>query len=203
MPFTLIVVVVAVAVSLLRGGRFARIADADLQRSWLLFAGLALQVGVDIATAREVLAPTEGYAAVALSQLLVLAWVASNWWRPGMVLVFVGLALNALVMGLNGGMPVDLDAVRALGFEDPTIIEGKHVVMTEETRLPWLADVLALPIVRTIISVGDLVLAAGLVPLTHHLMTYRPAHVRRGGRRGRDDDRATATPDTSAGDGGV
>lgn len=197
MPFTVIVVVVAVVVSLLRGGRFEHIADADLRRSWLLFAGLFLQVIVDVLTVRGVLPPTEGYIAIAASQALVLAWVASNWWRPGMVLIFLGLALNALVMGANGGMPVDLDAVRTLGFEDPTIVEGKHVVMTETTRLAWLADVLALPIVRTIISVGDLVLAAGLVPLTHHLMTYRPAHIRRGGRRGAED--ATPTEAEQAG----
>lgn len=192
MPFTLIVIVGAVVVSLIRGGRPGRIADADLQRSWLLFSGLALQVAIDVLTSRGVLAPTAGYAAVALSQVLVLAWVATNWWRPGMLLVFLGLALNATVMAANGGMPVDLDAIRALGFQDPEVVVGKHVIMTDATRLPWLADVLALPVVRTVISVGDLVLAAGLVPLMHHLMTYRPPHERRGGRRVSHDDVETA-----------
>ena len=183
MPLTLLVVGAAVIVSYLRGGRLSRIADADLRWSTLLFVGLFLQLGVDRAAGAGWIGEGEGYLALLASQVLVLVWVAVNWWRPGMLLVFLGLLLNAVVIGANGAMPVDPDAITAIGLHGAEVPPGKHVLMTDETRFPYLADTWPLPPLRTIISVGDIVLAAGLVPLVHHLMTYRTALERRGGRR--------------------
>jgi len=186
-PFTLTVLLLAVGISYLRGGRLHRIADAPLRHSWLLFAGLALQLLVDLGAGRGLLegAGTVGYLLLLASQLLVLSWVLANWQLSGMLLVGIGLLLNAVVIGANGAMPVDPEAIAALGIEGAEVAPGKHVVLTEDTRLPWLADIWALPPLRSIISMGDVVLAAGLIPLTHALMSYRPAAVRR--RRRRDD----------------
>lgn len=183
MPLTLLVVGTAIVVSLARGGRFARIAGADLRLTWLLFVGLALQLVVDGAAARGHLEGDAGYALLLVSQLLVVAWAAANWWRPGMLLVVVGLALNAAVMAANGAMPVDPTAIEALGLPGAEVPPGKHELMDESTRLAFLADVWPLPPLRTIISIGDVVLAAGLIPLVHHLMTYRTPAERRGGPR--------------------
>lgn len=190
MPFTLTVVLLAVLVSYLRGGRLRRIADARLQVPWLLFAGLALQIGVDVAAGRGVLgdASATGLALLIASQVLVVAWLIINRQLPGVGLVAIGLALNATVIAANGAMPVDPDAMRALGLGALEVPPGKHTLLTDATRLPWLADIFPLPPLRSIISVGDVVLAAGLIPLTHALMTWRPEHERRGGvRRGISD----------------
>ncbi len=178
MPFTLACVVVAVAASLVRGGRLHRLGEAPLRWSWLLFAGLVLQFAVDFGAARGWLADagTVGYALLLASQLLVLGWVVLNRQLPGMALVVIGLVSNAVVIGANGAMPVDPEAIRALGVSGPIEVPpGKHTLMTEATRLPWLADIWAVAPLRTIISVGDVVLALGLVPLTHALMTADPA----------------------------
>jgi hypothetical protein len=173
----------AILVSYLRGGRFSRIAAADLRATWLLFVGMFLQIGLDAAAVRGLLEGSAGYALILVSQLLVLVWCGLNWWRPGMLLVVLGLALNAVVMAANGAMPVDPEAIAALGIPGAEVPPGKHVLMTEATRLAILADIWPLPPVRTIISIGDVVLAAGLVPLVHHLMTYRTPVERRGGLR--------------------
>jgi hypothetical protein len=183
MPLVLVTVGGAIVVSYLRGGRISRIADAELRHTWLLFAGLLLQLVVDAAAVRGMLQEPGSYLLLLASQVLVLIWVLVNWWRPGMVLIGLGLLLNAVVIGANGAMPVSQDAIDALGIGDVTVHPGKHELMTEQTQLPWLADILPLPPLRTIISVGDIVLAAGLIPLVHHLMTYRTAAERRGGRR--------------------
>lgn len=184
MPLVLLTVGLAVVLSYVRGGRFRRIAGADLQWTWLLFVGLALQLVADAAAARDLVDETASYALLATSQLAVLGWVLKNWWRPGMALIGIGLLMNAVVIGANGAMPVDTEAIERLGVGEVEVPPGKHEPMTDDTRLPWLADVHPIPPIRTIVSLGDIVLAAGLIPLVHHLMTYRPPAERRGGARG-------------------
>lgn len=183
MPLAAVTLLVAVTVSYLRGGRLRRIPEADLRANWLLFAGLGCQVAAGQLAGRDLVASGATYTLLLASHVLVLAWLGANWWRPGIVLVFLGFALNVVVIGANGAMPVDPDAIAALGIGEVSVPAGKHQLMTPSTRLPLLADIIPLPVMRTIVSVGDIVLAAGLIPLTHHLMTFRPAVERRGGPR--------------------
>jgi hypothetical protein len=182
--FTLAVLMLAVGLAYARGGRLHRLTHAPLRWSWLLLVGLGLQVLVDLAVGRQLVgdASWPGAALLFTSQALVLLWVLRNWQLPGMVLIGLGLLLNMLVVTANGAMPVDPDAIRALGGNPALLEPGKHTLMTADTRLPWLADIWALPPLRSIISVGDVVLAAGLLPLVHGLTTYRTVEERRSQR---------------------
>jgi hypothetical protein len=178
-PFVLVSLLLALLLSYPRGGRLHRIADAPLHASWVLFVGVGLQVVVDVGAARGFL-PGTGWASYGLllaSQLLVVVWVLANRHLPGTILVAIGLALNAAVIAANGAMPVDPAAIAALGIDGATVTGGKHVLLDDATRLPWLADIWPLPPLRSIISVGDVVLAAGLIPLLHALMTWPPTPV--------------------------
>lgn len=177
MPFTLTVLAAAIVVSLLRGGRLSHVANADLRLGWLLFVGVAVQVGVDIAAGRDLLpdAGLAGWALLLLSQLLVIAFLVVNRRLPGVWWVAVGLALNAIVMAANRAMPVDPGAIAALGIDGATVPPGKHTLLTSDTHLPWLADIIPVPWLRSILSIGDLVLAVGLLRITHALMTWAPA----------------------------
>lgn len=190
--FVLLVIAIAVVASLLRGGRFHRLAKAPLQHVWLLFVGAGLQVAADVLVIVEVLEATSAlsYALLVSSQLIIVVWLVGNWQLPGLVLVAMGLLLNAIVMAANGAMPVDPDAIAALGRDSSELVRGKHMLMDDDTRLPWLADIWAVPPIRSIISVGDVVLAAGLIPITHYLMTYRLPRE----RRRRANGSATPTP---------
>ena len=176
MPFTLAVLTLAVAASWLRGGRLRNVAHAQLHASWLLFLGVAVQVGVDLAASRRLLpdAGLSGWSLLLLSQLLVVAFLVRNRTLPGTWLVAAGLLLNAAVMAANRAMPVDPAAIAALGIDGAVVAPGKHTLMTADTRLPWLADIIPVPWLRSILSVGDLVLAVGLVPMTHAVMTSTP-----------------------------
>ncbi|MBW3562948.1 MAG: DUF5317 domain-containing protein [Actinobacteria bacterium] len=186
MPLTLLAVLVAVALSLLRGGRLRRLADAPIRATGLLVGGLALQVGVDVTTAQGLVGGAVSAAVLVLSQVLVVGWVVANRYRAGMPLILLGLLMNLVVIAANGAMPVDLEAVNAAGGATPVVALGKHEPLTEASRLAFLADIFAIPLLRTVVSAGDVVLAAGLIPLAHDLMTYRPRHVRRGGHRRQD-----------------
>lgn len=174
MPFVVTVVLLAVATSYARGGRMRNIATAPLHHGWLLGVGVVLQIAVDLGAARGWLGVDAWwtYGLLLVSQLFVVGWVVANRHLPGLVLVAAGLAANALVMAANGSMPVSPDAIAALGIGDVEVPPGKHVLLDDATRLPWLADVIPVPPLRSIISVGDILLAIGLLPLTHRLMTW-------------------------------
>lgn len=181
MYFVLLVLAIAVVLSLLRGGRFHRLAHAPLRWVWLLFVGVMFQVAADALVILEVLEATGAvtYGLLLTSQILVIVWVIGNWQLPGLVLVAIGLILNAVVMAANGAMPVSPEAIAVLGRDGSDLVRGKHILMDETTRLPWLADIWPVPPILAIISVGDVILAAGLIPITHYLMTYRPQAERR------------------------
>lgn len=170
MPLAAATLALAVAIALLRGGSLRRLAESDLRWIWLLFLGVAIQVAVDVAAARALVNGAVAYAGLATSQAAVLAWVLANRRQRGMALIALGLLLNAVVIGANGAMPVDPDAVRRLGVEEVVVAPGKHEIMTPRTHLPWLGDVLAVSPIRTVVSVGDIVLAAGIAVLVHQLM---------------------------------
>jgi len=86
-------------------------------------------------------------------------------------------------MAANRAMPVDPAAIAALGLDGATVPPGKHTLLTADTHLPWLADIIPVPWLRSILSIGDLVLAVGLLPMTHALMTTPPRAGRTRGLR--------------------
>lgn len=184
MPFTALVLGAAIVLSYARGGRLGRIAQAPLRATGLLFAGVALQAAVGVGPWAGAVRGAPATAVLVVSQALVLVWLWRNRRWAGTGLVTVGLLLNAAVIASNGAMPVDPDALTAVAGGVPA--GGKHTLLTGATRLAALADRWPLPPLRTVISVGDAILAAGLIPLVHALMTYRPRVERRGGPRSRD-----------------
>ena len=80
---------------------------------------------------------------------LVLIWINRN--LPGMKLALIGLILNFLVMAVNGGrMPVSEWATVVSGQSEylPDLIAGvgsRHVLLTDQTNLKFLGDVIPLP----------------------------------------------------------
>lgn len=91
--------------------------------------------------------------------LLVTLVALVNRALSGAWLIALGSLLNAVVMVANAGMPIDPSALASSGKPAPS--DGLHVILGPETRLPFLADVLLVPVVNNIYSVGDVVLAVG------------------------------------------
>ena len=111
------------------------------------------------------------------------AGIAANRRIVGIELVLLGLLLNAVVILANGGaMPVSADALRLVGRYDYALQlrdEGPlgHVELaTADTVLRPLADIIPLspvPLFQTVASVGDLLIAAGML-LIFYVGTLRP-----------------------------
>ncbi|HEX5951299.1 MAG TPA: DUF5317 domain-containing protein [Actinomycetota bacterium] len=172
------VVALAIALGLLLKGSFRGFEDLRLRWWGLVVVGLALQLvplpGADSGTDLVV-----RVAVLAVSYALLILFAALNVRWRGMPLVLIGLALNALVIVANGGMPVSAEAIEASGQADMLdllIEEGaaKHHLMTDDDVLTPLADVIPIPPpVGQIVSVGDLFVYAGIVWLVVVVMRGR------------------------------
>ncbi len=111
-----------------------------------------------------------------LSYLLLIPFVAANLRRPGLVIIGVGLLLNLIPIVANGGlMPVTPESIHRLdqdyrieGLHDGDAIPNSKNVLQDKdnTRLWFLTDRLVRewgPPVLRIISIGDVVIALGLL----------------------------------------
>ena len=102
-------------------------------------------------------------AAIALTAAVAIR----NYTITGTLLVAGGCALNAVVIVANGGMPFDVAAASLAGAQ-PAGNDILHTPLGEETRLPWLSDVVPVGLFRNVYSVGDFLIAAGgfLIPFS-------------------------------------
>jgi Family of unknown function (DUF5317) len=164
MPMLVSGLLAGFVLGLASGGHLRNLQTLDLKLWPALLAGVM---------ARAV-APFLGGLALSasLAGLMLVTLVAvANRAVPGAWLIGLGSLLNAFVTLINGGMPVDPAAIAAAGKSVPS--DGLHVLLGPETRLPFLADVLLVPIVNNIYSVGDVLLAVGGFWMTFRLLKQR------------------------------
>jgi hypothetical protein len=158
----LVSIAVALALAPVLGGHPSRLLHVELRSGWLVGLALALQIVLFSRTGAHV--PGRLHAAAHLaSYALLVAFALRNRRLRGLWLVCSGMALNLLVIALNGGrMPLLASAARTAGL-DPT---GYANVSLDAHRLWFLGDVLALPQqlpFATVVSPGDVLIALGAV----------------------------------------
>lgn len=159
----------AIVVALLRGGNLRNLGNVHVRWAWLALVALAIQVVLlrlrpDWDTAARVFFPLTHLA------ILAVAWVNRD--LGGMRLVAAAVALNLIVMTANGGfMPVAPAVLVEAGLADSAesvpmygrVGHSKSLVMPrDETTLWWLSDVVALRRIRTIVSIGDILMVPGI-----------------------------------------
>jgi hypothetical protein len=162
--FALVVLVVALAVGLALGGHLARLGHLPLRHGWLVLVAVAMQAAG--AFAGGSLYPV----GLATSAVLVAVFLVGNRDVRGTGLVALGLMSNALVVGLNGAMPVSADASGRAGISTQDLLAGadpRHELASSATRLRQLGDVVPvlLPRHAEVVSPGDVLVAAGLAQL--------------------------------------
>lgn len=180
MIVVLVVVLVGVIAGFLAGGSLRNFERVQIFWWGAAFGGLALQ----LVPAERWFSDDVAVTTLLASYGLLIAFVWVNRRLPAAPLLLVGLTLNALVIGLNGGMPVSERAIRAAGGTDvvlPSAVDdAKHHLMTFDDVLTPLADVIGLPPpISTVLSIGDVVLYAGIVAFTILVMRGRFAGNRR------------------------
>lgn len=177
MPLMLLVAIAAVTASYLRGGRLERFGLDGLHAAPLLTAGLGFQLGLHLGAEQGSLRGVTGGIVLVASQVLVIGWLWHHRDVPGVRVVLAGVTLNAIAITLNGAMPVAPDAIAAVGYPGYDPAPGKHELITAATSVPWLGDTIPVRSFSTVVSIGDVLLALGFFPLSHHLLTNRPPAV--------------------------
>ncbi len=196
MTLLLAVIAVSIATGYAVGGRLGRFEQLRLRWWGLAPIGLAMQ----LAPLPDLQSDGERLLGVGLligSYALLLAFVAANARVAGFPLLFVGLALNLIVIAANGGMPVSGPALEASGQTRSLHLlqegEGeKHHLLGKGDVLTPLADVIAVgrPIGQ-VVSVGDVVAYGGVIWLVVAVMRGRtrglvpPPPIPRRGYRGK------------------
>lgn len=168
-----LVLFIALAVALLRGGRLTNLGDIRLRAWWLLIISLALQVVPGLLPDAD-WSESVGLAMVLLAFGLLMVMVILNRQQTGMWLAGIGVLMNLTVIAINGGMPVLAEAAEvASGFtvSSPDLSNSfKHIPLDDTSRLTLLADVIPLRVVTVgqVISLGDVFFAVGLGRFLEH-----------------------------------
>ena len=171
MILVLVVIVVAIALAYVRGGSLDALARTRFRWVWVLFGALLVQAAFDIWDPSW-LEDTADLVILVASNVGVAVFLARNWSLPGMPVASAGMLLNAIVISANGAMPVSSRSAELAGHEGPIRDAGfKHEIMGPDTLLPWLGDVIPIPVLQTVISVGDVLLALGIGWLVYRRMT--------------------------------
>jgi hypothetical protein len=177
--FALAVVIGAALLAAAMGGRLSGFTTLDMRGVRYLTVAVVSQAlaGVLAASAGT---STLYLAGLALSAAAALVFCVINRQLPGVALVTAGLVSNALVVGLNGAMPVSIFAASRAGVSIESIAAGndpRHTVAGYGSTWRALGDVIPvpLPVVPEVISPGDVLVAAGLGELMVVGMRRRPA----------------------------
>lgn len=146
-----------------------------------------------------------GRFALGVSLALLFASCVLNRHITGALIAAFGISINLAVLLLNGYVPVSEAAVVASGIID---YDGLDRVLLgtarrwsgESTIAAWLGGAIPLAPLRDVITLGDMVTAAGLANVGFRLMwpvagaTHRLAAVPEGGYDGFDDQSVVLRP---------
>ena len=177
MGFTAVAVVGGLVLGLVLGGRPSNLGRQPLRWWPVLLLGIVLQAAAEILDVRQ----SVGIALVYASYAAMIVFALRNLRLVGMPIVLLGLVLNTLVIGVNGGMPVREEAILAAGHLQPDEIAtvdfgAKRHLEDDSDRLVFLGDVIPLRITREVLSFGDLLLAFGIANVLFRLLRPAGAH---------------------------
>jgi len=189
-------IVVAGIIVLVTRGDPRRLAGLKISGVWLLFVGLAIQIVIEFVDLPKNQIETLGYGLLMASYGFILSFCFVNLSIRGFGVIAVGIGLNALVIGLNQGMPTAAIGNDAAGnrVEKPIEQSVKHRPESDSDLLGVLGDKIVLPEpFDEVLSAGDLVIAVGICELAYFSTRRRR---RRGSGRGQT--RATTKPRSSS-----
>lgn len=170
-----LVLVVAVALVPVAGGRLGRLSALELRAPWLLWLALGMLIVLIARPGEETWWRT---AANVATFALGLVWVWVNRRVPGLWLVGVGACSNLVAIVANGGvMPASARALEIAGISaEPGGFTNSAVL--SDPKLLVLGDVIPVPSwvpFANVVSVGDVLIVLGVAYTIHRVSGSRLA----------------------------
>ncbi len=169
---------VALAVVLVTRGSLRQLAQLPIQSIWMVVVALAIQIALAFVDIPKDRIDDLGFGLLMASYAFLLAFCFVNLRVSMMWLIGLGIALNALVIGLNQGMPTrDREVTTRSGrtVEEPVERTVKHRPESHNDLLPFLGDQIVVPDpIGEIISIGDVVIAFGVIADCYQGRRRRP-----------------------------
>lgn len=159
------IVAIAVIIGLIRGGKLFNLKKLDFKFVNLIFAAYLIQLAIDYWGTKHLWGGYPYFHVFSYFFLFYALYV--NRRLPGLKLFMIGTVLNFLPIVFNKGvMPVRSDVLPAsVHAAFAAGLGGTHGLITDATRLKFLADILYIPLPyqNQLLSVGDLVIDAGIL----------------------------------------
>jgi hypothetical protein len=149
-------------------GSWRALTDLRIAAAWLLAAGLVIQIVLEYVDFPRDQIETVGYGLLMASYGFLVAFCLANTSTRGFRIIALGVTLNALVIGLNQGMPTRPIGTDAQGnrVRKPVAQTVKHRQERGDDLVGFLGDKILLPRpFDELVSVGDLVIAIGICEL--------------------------------------
>ncbi|QSO48133.1 DUF5317 family protein [Alicyclobacillus mengziensis] len=171
MAFQVMIILGGLVVGWLKRGNLWNIGNLKLNIWWILPVAYVLQhISVAYLSGRayEIV--------IVASYILMLTFGALNFKYPGIIWSFVGTLSNFVALLFNGlRMPAYVPAVKLMAPEILPQLEagtyGKSIAMSSTTHLNFLGDIFGFNVYPpSLLSIGDLLFAIGLVVLIQHAM---------------------------------
>ncbi len=162
-------IVLGLILGLLAGGSLTNLVSIRLRWMAAIFAALFVRYAAEFLIAQGVgVVDTLRLPIFAISFGLLLVALWLNRRQPGLSLAFVGILSNASAIIVNGGrMPILDQSLAAVGLTEADAATPFHSIIASSdpgflVRLGPLTDLIPIPIVRDVASIGDLFLGLGL-----------------------------------------
>jgi hypothetical protein len=172
-----LIAVVTLAPALFRRRALSALTSIRLRLAWLLPAALALQVLV--VNVLPSLPHPVGASVHLTSYGMLAVFLALNLRLPGMPLIVAGTAANAITIAANGGvLPASPGALRAAGW-NPGTTDFTNSGTLASPHLAFLGDNYVTPSwvpLGNVYSIGDVLIALGIVVLIAGATRHRPRH---------------------------
>ncbi|SET11416.1 DUF5317 domain-containing protein [Anaerobranca gottschalkii] len=167
----IIFIILGIVIGLLLKGDIRKIDVTKLRYPYIAIGAFGIEVILFTLVRKDII--QRGmltYIPYLFQYFLILFFVYLNRKNFGLLTIGLGIFLNALVIFLNGGaMPVSPEGLVKTGIapsidaatEGLIAAEGLYTVITSETLLPFLGDVI--PFWRYVMSIGDVFIFIGVM----------------------------------------
>jgi len=165
-------VVVGLAVGYATGGNLRNLVATRFRALWLIWVLVVVQFADVIPSARTWVFVATFAVAVGWLVANALNWPSTL--RYGALTVAAGGLLNGVAITANGRMPYSAWAAKqaGLGVGHQT---ARNVLASHATRLLPIGDIIPVPFLRAVFSIGDVLICIGIATMIVVAMRNRPA----------------------------